>query len=70
MIPSKKISELTDSDLNFLEKLLSKEFSKQSEYSSQFKSKNRYNPSDNTQQISRLLDAVRTQKKMNNMPKW
>ena len=67
---SKKIDALSDADLNFLEKLLSKEFSKQCEYTSQFKSKNQYVPGDDTKQISRLLDAVRSQKKINNMPKW
>lgn len=60
---SRKIEELTEDDLNFVEKLLGKEFSKQSEESARFKSKNHYErDSSDLRKISKILDAIRSEK--------
>ena len=66
-----KIEQLNESDLDYLEHLLQKEFSRQTEYSTIWKSKNHYDdPSDKTRTIARLLEAVRSQKRVLTMPKW
>ena len=59
---SRKIEDLTDEDWSFVEQLLGKEFSKQMDYNSQFKAKNQYSPNTNTRQISKIMDAVRSEK--------
>lgn len=59
---SRKIEDLTDEDWSFVEQLLGKEFSKQMDYNSQFKAKNQYYPNTNTRQISKIMDAVRSEK--------
>ena len=59
---SRKIEDLTDEDWSFVEQLLGKEFSKQMDYNSQFKAKNQYYPNINTRQISKIMDAVRSEK--------
>lgn len=66
-----KISQLSESDLEYLDELLHKEFSKQTERSTTWKSKNKYeDPSNKTKILIRLMDAVRSQKKLLTMPKW
>ena len=66
-----KIAQLNERDLDYLDELLHKEFSRQTEHSTAWKSKNGYNdPSDKTKTIVRLMDAVRSQKKILTMPKW
>ena len=68
---SRQIQNLNESDLDYLDQLLHKEFSKQVERSTTWKSKNHYtDPSDKTQTLKRLMDAVRSQKKILTMPKW
>lgn len=67
---SSKINALTEDDLNYLEMVLNREFKKQVEYVTVFKSKNHYDCGDNTKKLSRLLDAVRSQRKLVKMPKW
>ena len=60
---SKKIEELTDDDWSFVEGLLGKEFLKQNEYDSTFKSKNKYSPNHSkTKKISKIMDAIRSEK--------
>lgn len=60
---SKKIEELTVDDWNFVEGLLGKEFTKQNEYDSTFKSKNKYTPTHSkAQRISKIMDAIRSEK--------
>ncbi len=66
-----KISQLSETDLDYLDHLLKKEFSKQCNDSTQWRSTHHQNnPCDNTKQIARLMDAVRSQKKLLAMPKW
>jgi hypothetical protein len=66
-----KISQLSESDLNYLDELLHKEFSKQCSNSTQWRSKNGYNdPNDRTHTLRRLMEAVQSQKKILTMPKW
>lgn len=67
---SKKIENLSDEDLHYLDKLLYKEFKRQCEYTSTFKSKNQYSYEDDTSRISKLRSAVQSQIKRNNMEKW
>lgn len=60
---SKKIEDLSDDDWSFVEKILGKEFAKQMDYNSQFKAKNQYYPdADNTKQLSKIMDAIRSEK--------
>lgn len=67
---SKAIASLSDSDLSYLEKLLGKEFSKQNERNSIFKAKNGYAHDGDSKVLLRLMEAVRSQKKILTMPKW
>ena len=60
---SRKIEELTDDDWSFVEGLLGKEFSKQNEYDTAFKTKNKYSPNHSkTKKISKIMDAIRSEK--------
>ena len=66
-----KIAQLSETDLDYLDQLLHKEFSKQCNDSTQWRSiYHQNNPHDNTKQLARLMDAVRSQKKLLTMPKW
>jgi len=66
-----KIAQLSETDLDYLDQLLHKEFSKQCNNSTQWKTKNGSNyPYDTSKQLVRLMDAVRSQKKILTMPKW
>jgi hypothetical protein len=67
---SRQIQDLNEDDLNFLEKLLGAEFVRQNEYAAQFKTKNGYAYPNDTQKILRLINAVRSQKRLTQMPKW
>ena len=68
---SSKLANLTEDDLNYLDKLLHSEFSKQCNNSTQWRSKNGYNdPCDKTKQLSKIMEAVQSQKKILTMPKW
>jgi len=67
---SRKIANLTDNDLLYLEKVLGKEFARQNEYATQFKTKNGYTYSNDTKQILRLMSAIRSQRKVSNLEKW
>ena len=66
-----KIAQLNETDLDYLDRLLHKEFSKQCNNSTQWRTKNHSDyPYDNSKQLVRLIDAVRSQKKILTMPKW
>jgi hypothetical protein len=66
-----KIAGLSESDLQYLDTLLHKEFSKQCSSTTQWRTKNGYNdPSDKTNQLRRLMDAIQSQKRVLAMPKW
>lgn len=66
-----KIAQLNESDLDYLDQLLHKEFSKQTERSTTWYSKNHYkDPTDRTATLRRLMEAVQSQKKIVTMPKW
>ena len=66
-----KIAQLSETDLDYLDQLLHQEFSKQCNNSTQWKTKNHSDyPYDNSKQLVRLMDAVRSQKKLLTMPKW
>lgn len=68
---SSKLANLTEDDLNYLDKLLHSEFSKQCNNSTQWRSKNHYNdPCDNTEKLRKLMEAVQSQRKLLTMPKW
>ena len=67
---SSKINELTEEDLNYLETVLNREFRKQVDYVTAFKSKNHYDCGNNTKKLIKLLDAVHSQQKLLKMPKW
>ena len=66
-----KIAQLNESDLDYLDHLLHKEFSKQCSNSTQWKSKNGYtDPCDRTNTLRKLMEAVQSQKRLLTMPKW
>ena len=66
-----KIAQLNESDLEYLDQLLHKEFSKQCSNSVQWLSKNGYqDPCDKTATLRKLMEAVQSQKKILTMPKW
>ena len=60
---SRKLEDLSEDDWNIIEQLVGKEFARQTDYNSQFKAKNQYIvPPDKTRQLSRIMDAVRSEK--------
>jgi hypothetical protein len=66
-----KIAQLNESDLDYLDQLLHKEFSKQCNNIIQWQSKNGYkDPTDKTATLRKLIEAVQSQKKILTMPKW
>lgn len=66
-----KIAQLNETDLDYLDQLLHREFSRQGNRATAWRSKNGYNdPCDNTKKLVRLMDAVRSQKRLLSMPKW
>lgn len=66
-----KIAHLSEADLDYLDKLLHQEFSRQCSNSTQWRSKNGYNdPTDRTHTLRKLMEAVQSQKKIVTMPKW
>ena len=66
-----KIAQLNENDLDYLDQLLHKEFSRQCNSSTQWKSKNGYqDPCDRTHTLRKLMEAVQSQKKILTMPKW
>jgi len=66
------MEELDIEDLSLIEKLLSKEFNRQSEQERVFKTKNNWFPGDDQLRLARLRDAVRSQRKFKQLTqdKW
>ena len=67
---SRSIQNLSTDDLTYLETLLGREFAQINERKQQFQSKNGWSPRDNSQKVLRLLNAVRSQKRLANIDKW
>ncbi len=67
---SKKYAELSNEDLQYIEKLLGKEFSRLGDYNKRFETKNKWSPKDNSSRITRIVDALRSQQKYSEMLKW
>lgn len=70
---SRKLEELTEDDLSYIEKLLGQEFSKQQDRRSRWRAKNNYDiPMTETRKISKIMDAIRSEKiyKKNISIKW
>jgi hypothetical protein len=68
---SRKIQDLSQEDLLFLENLLGQEFARLNEYEKQFESKNHYKSNSNKKaQALRLMNAIASQRKLLTMPKW
>ena len=66
-----KIAQLNEHDLDYLDQLLHKEFSRQCNNTTQWRSKNGYkDPLDKTATLRKLMEAVQSQKKILTMPKW
>lgn len=60
---SRKLEELSEEDLTYIEKILGKEFSRQNNHNSTWKAKNGYEcTSDDTRKISKIMDAIRSEK--------
>ena len=68
---SRQIANLSQDDLRYLEELLGKEFANINERKQAFKTKNGWCPEEaNSKKILRLLNAIRSQKRLTNIPKW
>ena len=68
---SRKIQDLSNEDLLYLETLLGQEFARLSEYEKQFEAKNHYKPNTSKKaQALRLMNAIASQRKLLTMPKW
>ena len=68
---SRKIQDLSDNDLTYLEKLLGEQFAKELEADKTWTQKNKYDrPGNRKKQIIKLMDAVRSQKKLTTVEKW
>ena len=67
---SRQIANLSQEDLTYLETLLGKEFANINERKQQFKSKNGWCPGDNSQRVLRLLNAIRSQRRVASIDKW
>ena len=68
---SRQIQNLSTEDLRYLEELLGKEFANINERKQAFKTKNGWCPEEaNSKKILRLMNAVRSQKKLLTMDKW
>ena len=67
---SRAIANLSSEDLFYLEKLLGKEFANQNERKKQFETKNGWSPNDESKKVLRLLNAIRSQRKLLTMDKW
>lgn len=58
-----KIENLNEADLDYLDRLLHREFSRHCNNSTQWQSKNHYkDPLDRTATLRKLMDAVQSQK--------
>lgn len=65
------MQELSDNDLTYLEKLLGEQFAKELEADKTWTQKNKYDrPGNRKRQIVKLMDAVRSQKKLATVDKW
>ena len=70
---SRKIQELSDHDLNYLEKLLGEQFAQELERDKTWEQKNKYDrPGEKKSRILRLMNAVRAQQdfKKRTSEKW
>jgi len=68
---SRQIANLSQDDLNYLETLLGREFANINERKQQFKTKNGWCPEEaNSKRVLRLMNAVSSQKRLTNIPKW
>jgi len=70
---SRKIQELSDSDLNYLEKLLGEKFAQELERDKTWEQKNNYSrPGEKKSRLLRLMNAIRAQKdiKKRTAEKW
>ena len=68
---SRRIQELSEADLTYLEKLLGEKFAEQLEADQTWASKNHYDrPGNKKKQILRIMDAIRSQKRLKSVAKW
>ena len=67
---SNAIANLSNEELTYLEKLLGREFANQNERKKQFESKNGWSPNDESKKVLKLLNAVRSQKRLLTIDKW
>lgn len=68
---SRAIASLSSEDLTYLEKILGQEFAQINERNSNFRKKNGWCPENSeSKKLLRLLNAVRSQKKLSTIDKW
>jgi len=62
---SRKMQELSESDLTYLEKLLGEQFAQELERDKTWEQKNKYDrPGEKKNRIVRLMNAIRAQKQV------
>lgn len=68
---SRKIQDLSNEDLDYLEKILQEKYTQELERDSNWLAKNHYKrPGEKKAKIYRILDAVRSQKRLTTIEKW
>ena len=68
---SRKIQDLSNEDLEYLEKILQEKYTQELERDSNWLAKNHYKrPGEKKAKIYRILDAVRSQKRLTTIEKW
>ena len=68
---SKKFDELSTDDLYYLEKILGEKFAQELETDKTWAAKNHYDrPGNKKKQLLRIMDAVRSQKRLTSVAKW
>jgi len=68
---SRKIEDLSSEDLSYLEKLLGEKLAAEIDADSLWKAKNHYErKSDHKKRLLRLMDAIRSQKRLTKVAHW
>jgi len=68
---SRKIEDLSSEDLSYLEKLLGEKLAAEIDADSIWKAKNHYErKSDHKKRLLRLMDAIRSQKRLTKVAHW
>ena len=68
---SRKIQDLSQDDLDYLEKILQEKYTQELERDSTWLAKNHYKrPGEKKTKIYRIMEAIRSQKRLLGVEKW